>query len=382
MTAYKNPNTKRWDFVVDLPSKNGKRRQVRRRGFATKKLADQAERDLLAEAQHGTLVDPSRLTVQQYLLDQWLPMVGGRNLRPSTLDGYQKIVHAYLVPNLGEVRLQVLDLSRVERFLHTVGEMRSPKTVRNIHGVLSSALTDALRWKLVPYNVATGAMLPTLERRPPRAWNPAQTARFLAHVEDDRLGALWRFLVVTGVRRGEALGVRWSDVDLDAGTVTITSSRVQTKGGVVEGPTKTSAGARTISLDEDTRAVLRAWRTEQTAEFMRLGIRPDHGLCFTAESGRGLWPNRVTARFGDLCDELGLPRIGVHGLRHSAATYMIGAGVSPKLVAQRLGHANPSITLGTYSHVLPGHDRAAADAYASALGDCDQSVTSGADSLR
>ena len=124
------------------------------------------------------------------------------------------------------VAVAALDLAAVERFLHTVGATRSPKTVRNVHGVLSSALTDAVRWKLVPHNVATGALLPALDRRTPRAWSPAQTARFLAHVEDDRLGALWRFLVVSGVRRGEALGLRWSDVDFTAGTVTVTSSRV------------------------------------------------------------------------------------------------------------------------------------------------------------
>jgi integrase len=101
-----------------------------------------------------------------------------------------------------------------------------------------------------------------------------------------------------------------------------------------------------------------------------------------AENGRGLWPNRVTVRFGDLCDELGLPRIGVHGLRHSAATFMIGAGVSPKLEAQRLEHSNPSITLGVYSHVLPGHDQVAVDAYAAALASRDHSVITEQDASR
>src|SRR5262249_15566335 len=154
-----------------------------------------------------------------------------------------------------------------------------------------------------------------------------------------------------------------------------TDTRVIVVGGVADGSTKTAAGARTIALDDATLSVLRTWRTEQRAEYLRLGIRPEHDLVFTAQSGRRLWPNRVTAIFGQLCDELGLPRIGVHGLRHSAATFMVSAGVSPKLVAQRLGHANPSITLGTYSHVLPGHDRAAADAYAAAL------ARAGADSV-
>jgi integrase len=284
-------------------------------------------------------------------------------------------VKAYLVPELGHVRLQALDTATVEQSLNKLVAGRSAKTVRNVHGVLSKALTDAQRWRLVSRNTASGALLPRLERRPPRAWTTEQTTRFLTHVEHDRLGPLWRFLVVSGVRRGEALGLRWRDVDLAASKVTITRTRTIIVGGVADGPTKSAAGARTIVLDTQTVSTLRGWRREQRAEYLRLGVRPDHDLVFTAASGEGLRPNRVTIRFGALCDELGLPRVGVHGLRHSAATFMIGAGVSPKLVAQRLGHANPSITLGVYSHVMPGHDQAAADAYAAALVSRDQSVT-------
>jgi integrase len=152
--------------------------------------------------------------------------------------------------------------------------------------------------------------------------------------------------------------------------VTITRTRTIAVGGVADGPTKSAAGARTIVLDKQTVSILRGWHRDQRSEYLRLGVRPDHDLVFTSEKGEGLWPNRVTIRFGAVCDELGLPLIGVHGLRHSAATFMIGAGLSPKV-----GHANPSITLGFYSHVMPGHDQAAADAYASALASCDQSVT-------
>jgi integrase len=191
-----------WYFVEDVPSPNGKRRQVKRRGFPTKKAAEHARRELLTRSEHGTLVDPSRLTVGQYLNDRWLPALTGSNLRPTTLYGYQKIVDAYLVPKLGHVRLQALDTATVEQSLNTLAVGGSAKTVRNVHGALSKALADALRWRLVNRNAASAALLPRLERRPPRAWTPEQTTRFLAHVEHDRLGPLWRFLVVTGVRRG------------------------------------------------------------------------------------------------------------------------------------------------------------------------------------
>src|SRR5439155_7919405 len=143
---------------------------------------------------------------------------------------------------------------------------------------------------------------------------------------------------------------------------------------------KTAAGARSVALDADTVEALRMHRTAQRAGFMLLGIRPDNELVFTGRDGKGIWPQRITARFRELSDELGLPRIGVHGLRHSAATWMISQGWDAKLVAQRLGHANVSITLGLYTHVFPAHDRAAVDAFATALSSSrarrrDQTVT-------
>ena len=156
-------------------------------------------------------------------------------------------------------------------------------------------------------------------------------------------------------------------MNLDAGTVTITRQRVVAGGTVVEGPPKTRAGARTVALGAETVRVLRAWRVAQKEEYMRLAVQPDHDLVFTGPDGRGLWPQRVTAAFKRSAVELGLPTIGVHGLRHSSATWLIGAGVSPKTVSQRLGHSTPSITLAIYSHVMPGHDQAAADALAAAL---------------
>jgi integrase len=129
-------------------------------------------------------------------------------------------------------------------------------------------------------------------------------------------------------------------------------------------------GHARVDVDQGGRVDLRQhriWRSQQAAEYLALGVRPTHGLIFTAEDGRPLWPQRVTARFRAISDELGPPPVGVHRLRHSAGTWMIGAGVNPKVVAQRLGGANVSVTLSLHNHVMPGHDQAAADAFASAL---------------
>jgi integrase len=256
-----------------------------------------------------------------------------------------------------------------------------------VHGALSKALADAVRWRLLGVNAAASARAPraSAARKQVKAWSAEQLGVFLRTVEGDRTESLWRFIMMTGCRRGEAAGLRWSDIDLDRAVATITNQRTLAAGHVVEGPVKTSSGARTVALDADTADVLRAWRRTQRKEQMRLGFRPPDGggYVFTSEAGPPVWPQWITSRFRELCDEAGLPRIGPHGLRHSAATWLIASGASPKMVSQRLGHASPTITLTLYSHVLPGHDQAAATAFAAALAnvqsksECDQSVTSG-----
>lgn len=375
--------TKTWYYVVDLPPKNGKRQQVRRRGFATSKEANDDLKQVLAAGPGGPVPGArGGLTLGQFLDQRWLPSLPGQDIRPTTRDSYSRITRGHLIPQLGETKLTELDAAAIEALSGKLADAGlSPKTRRNILGVLSKALADARRWGLLGANSATGAKLPRATRPVPRAWSAAQLAQFLDHVRGDRLAAMWRFTALTGCRRGEVCGLRWGDLDLDAGTATITNQRTMAAGHVVEGPVKTASGARTVALDPATVAALRKWRQIQRQEFVRLGVRPSTAYVFTSEAGTPVWPQRVTSRFRALCDEAGLPQIGPHGLRHSAATWLLSSGANPKLVAQRLGHASPAITVAVYSHVMPGHDEAAAAAFAAALSDaqkeseCDHGVT-------
>ena len=232
------------------------------------------------------------------------------------------------------------------------------------------------RLGLVRTNAAADVELPQVRRGDLRAWDTDQISRFLHHVESDRLGPLWRFLIATGVRRGESLGLRWSDVDLDAATVMIRRQRVVVGGHVVEGAPKTKAGQRTIAVDAATAATLRSWRSTQAAErlVMGAGWGNDVGLVFTQPDGTSLYPQTITASFKRISLDLGLPTIGVHGLRHSSATMMLSSGLSPKVVSQRLGHSTVAITLDTYSHVLPAHDQAAADFIGRSLDEASQTL--------
>lgn len=358
-----------WCFVVDVPAAGGGRKQTRRRGFATKREAQAALDLLVGQVVTGLYVDPTRLTLGEYLTEHWLPAMAA-TVRPTTADTYGRLVRLHLVPGLGAVRLQKLDRAHVGRWLAglTVAGL-SPKSVRNVHGVLVKALADAVELELVSRNAATKPRgLPPARRPALKAWTGEQLGAFLAATADDRLSPVWRLLAATGCRRGEVLGLRWSEVDLEGGTATIIRQRTIAGGRVVEGAPKTAAGARTVALDPGTVRSLRAWRSQQAAERLLMGAGwAATGLVFTNPDGGGLWPQRVTARFRELAQGLGLPLIGVHGLRHSAASFMIASGVNPKVVQARLGHAHVSVTLGLYTHVLPGHDRAAADALGAAL---------------
>jgi len=360
-----------WQFVADLGGDplTGKRRQVRRRGFKTKKEASAALHEFAVEARQGLAIPSSGVTVSRYLIDTWLPSISTR-VRATTADSYKRLVMAHIVTAFGEAKLQSLDEPTIEQWVVQLSQRGlSPKSVRNIHAVLSKSLADAMRLRLVSRNVATRALLPKATRPAPRAWTADQLRTFLAHVADDRWAAMWRLLATTGMRRGEVLGVRWQDIDLASGTLTVRQQRTIAGGSVIEGPPKTSSGSRTIALDTGTVASLKAWRKVQNAERLAMGAgwQDTGGLVYTWPDGGAPWPQAVTAWFKTYCETLDLPAVGVHGLRHTAATWLIASGESPKLVAQRLGHAHVNVTLQLYSHVMPSHDRSAAEALAFAL---------------
>jgi integrase len=293
-----------------------------------------------------------------------------QRVRPTTFDSYDRAVRNHLDPGLGSIELRKLNRATVAVWVSSLqSKGLAAKTVRNVHGVLTKALEDGVELGLVATNVAHKLRhLPSLPSSTPRAWSITQAARFVEHVRRDRWFTMWRYFAVTGCRRGEVLGLRWSDLDLDAGTVVVRNQRTIAGGSVVEGPPKTKHGFRTLALDGQTVAELRSWRRQQTEERLACGAgwhAGDYVFCW--QDGSSIWPQAPTDWFRAHCDELGLPQIGPHGLRHTAGTWMIARGENPKLVAQRLGHSHVSITLGLYAHVLPGHDQAAVDALGAAL---------------
>jgi integrase len=344
-----------------------------RRGDAEKLLAE-----LVKRAHRGETVVSEKLTLGEYLTERWLPVQEAR-LRKSSFEAYRRNIELHVVPGLGKRQLDQLTPEDIDLFYAALlksgrkkrpgekGPTKSlaPKTVHNIHVMLNKALSDAARKGTVVRNVIALADAPSLEarkRREIKAWEIDQLVRFLDAISSHRLGAAFEFSASTGMRRGEVLGVRWRDIDLDAGRVSVRQALVSVAYKVSISDVKTGTSRRTIDIEEDLVQVLSDWRKVRTEE--RGGIDPDpDDLVFVKADGTSPHPDVFSQLFDRTVAKLDVPDISLHDLRHTHATLLLKAGVNVKVVSERLGHANIAFTMHVYQHVLPGMQAAAADTF-------------------
>ena len=399
----------------------GKYPWVTKGGFRTEKDAWKACRDAMREADEGRVVRPASRTVAQFF-DEWFPAIEP-TIEPTTWQGWKDYAVYYVVPRIGEQRLQRLDepqLLRLYSALLSDGRIKkdsngamyaywsqavergenptaravsekcgttlnsaraaitryksgripkphspglAPKTIRNIHAMIHRALADAVAWKYLSHNPASSVRPPKRVRSRRPVWEPEQIQAFLRSVQQDRFAALFLVELMTGVRRGQLCGLKWADVDLDARLLTFHDNRV-----VVDGHAREKAGGKTvnadqtISIDRVTVSALRRWRKLQDEERAFFGRDYKQGdYVFTFEDGRPPHPDTIRQRFDRLAAAAGLERITFHDLRHSYATGALKAGVSANVIAERIGHADVGFFLQTYAHVLRNDDREAAD---------------------
>jgi integrase len=350
---------------------NGRSVQRTKGGFASAGAAEKYLTRVLRDLDTGLYVEPDRKaraqTLSQFVRDTWLPAVKA-SLRPSTYAGYIEKLESYVLPRLGSLRLGEITPDKLNRLY---GELRasgrvhgtddntglSSKTVRHVPVTLHRVLADAVQWDRIARNPADRATPPKPERVEMKTWSPEQLRAFLDSVRGDRLYAAWHLLVTTGVRRGELLGLRWDDVDLDGEWLAVRQTLIAIKYEIQFSAPKTERSRRRIGLDPATVAALRAHRAAQLEERLLWGEAwTDSGLVFTREDGAPIHPHTLSQTFERRAKAAKLPAIRLHDLRHSYATAALRAGVPPRMLSERLGHSSTALTTDTYQHVAPEMD--------------------------
>lgn len=362
---------KSYTFVIDAGhDEMGRRRRISRGGFATEREAHAEARKLLVKVdEDGSYVAPSKQTVKAFM-ERWLDSLE-TTVHPNTRRFYANLIRANVIPHIGDVQLRRLTVPHLNHLYATLresgrrdGKGLAPSTVVKVHTTIGTALAAAVAWGELPRNVASLASPPRdVGAAKMRTWTGPQVAQFLESVKGDRLEALYVLLALTGLRRGEALGLRWCDVDFDAGRLAVVQTVVSVDYAIQFSGPKTKAGRRSVALDKTTIAALRDHRRRQLEERSALGV-PWPGqddLVFSGLAGEPIHPGGFSDRFTRLVKRAKLPAIRVHDLRHTHATLALTAGVPAKVVQERLGHSSVALTLDIYSHVIPSMEEAAAE---------------------
>jgi len=357
----------RWEARVDLGYLEGRRRRKALYG-ATQREVREKLTQTLRDKELGVLRTGPTQTIEQFL-ETWLISCVG-SIRPKTARTYEQLVRVHLVPGLGRYRLDRLSPEHVSAFLNSkLRQGLSPQTVAHLRSVLRTALNRAARWGLVGRNVAALTDPPHVRRHEYRVLDQAGARRFLDAVSNHRLQALFTVAVALGLRQGEALGLRWEDVDLDRRELRVTVALQRIDGELVLVEPKTMRSRRTIRLPAAVAAALREHRSRQVQERLLAGSEwRDHGLVFTTRLGEPLDGTAVTKDFQRCLAAAGLQKMRFHELRHSAASLMLAQGLPLRTVMEVLGHSTITLTANTYSHLLPSLMEEAADAIDRALG--------------
>ena len=359
-SIYQRESDGKWVASVNLGyGPDGKRKVIY--GDTRKEVAEKLK-IVLRDQQQGLPIATERQTVGQFL-GRWLQDSAKPTVRASTYTSYEVFVRLHIVPTLGRVPLQQLTPQQIQTLLNQKHDSGlSNRSVQYIHAVLRRALGQAYKWGLVPRNVATLVDPPRVKHSEVQPWTPDQARAFLTFVKGDRLEARYSVALALGLRRGEAIGLRWADVDLDNGTLTVRAALQRIGGKLQLVETKTDKSRRTIQLPKVAIAALKEHRIRQLEERLLAGSQwRDSGMVFTSTIGTPLEPRNVNRRFDQLIKKAEVPRIRFHDLRHTCASLLLVQGVPMRVVMEIRGHSRIAVTMDIYSHVLPELQRDAAD---------------------
>ena len=345
----------------------GKRRYLNKTIRGTKKKANEYLSKTLTDISAGTFVQSSADSVEDYL-DKWLETAARPRLRENTYREYKGLIKRYIKPAIGRLRLSDLRPLDVQKFYTALTDQElSPRTVRYTHSVLTSAFKQAVRWRMLAHNPCSSVELPRKTANEMQSLTPAEAARFLEEAVSDRWSALFVLALATGLRPSEYLGLKWADIDLEHGVINVQRSLHWTSyksGDWYFGEPKTPRSRRRIPLPSSALRALIEHRRQQSEERLKTG--PEYknlDLVFATWEGQPLIRlNVVQKHFKPILERAKLPAtLRLYDLRHSCATLLLAANENPKVVSERLGHSSITLTMDTYSHVLPDMQQGASD---------------------
>lgn len=364
-----------WTIVVKVGEyPNGRPRYKWHGGFKTKKEAQRELTRILNEMNTGAYVEPSRMTVALYL-DRWLADYAKTNVSAKTYEGYEEFIQKHLVPTLGHYLLAKLTPLHIQAYYSKALQTGrrdgkgglSPQTVLHHHRVLREAMQQAVKWQLLARNPVDAVQPPKPQRKEMKTLDEEETIQLLEATKGTLLHIPVLVAAATGMRRGEILALRWEDVDLKAGVLSVCQSLEETAAGLSFKQPKTAKSRRVVDLPPMLVEALVRHKSEQANQRLQIGAAyENHGLVVAREDGRPVVPSRLSITFGAFVKKTGRV-IRFHDLRHTHASVLLKKGIHPKVVSERLGHSNIGITLDTYSHVMPGMGREAALRFDEAL---------------
>lgn len=349
-----NRGTRKWLVRVYLGEVDGKRKYHNKTINGNRKDAERYLHKALLERDTTGFIEPSSESLSVYL-DRWLKIVVKQRVAAKTYQSYQDIVNAYIKPGINDMPLSKLTSEQIQEFYNTMMDKQlSARTVRYAHAVLRSALNQAVKWNMIHRNPADLVDLPKHQKAEMKVLNLEQAAKFMDVIVYSKWKPLFSLLLASGMRPGEALGLKWTDIDFAEKRIHVQRALSRTKSGWKLEEPKTPQSRRSIPLPDEVIDDLSEHRDVQDAHKAQHEQYVDYGLVFTNTNGEPPDQRNILVKhFKPLFAENGLPDIRLYDLRHTCATLLLSAGINPKIVAERLGHSSVTLTLDTYSHVLP-----------------------------
>ncbi|GGG09621.1 site-specific integrase [Paenibacillus abyssi] len=348
-----------WYYVLEH-TENGKRKQIKKRGFKTKKDAQKALVEAQSALNSGTYVKPSKLSVSDYLIE-WMNDKQ-HSIGRETAKNHITSIKNHIIPLIGEIplsKLTALDIQKLTTSLYERGLASS--TIKRTFNIINTALNKAEKMQLITKNVAALVDKPKVRRKELQVWEIYEIQRFLEVAQKSRYYLAFHLAIMAGMRQGEILGLRWQDVDYESRKIYIRQT-LSHDGKELKSGAKTALGVRSVTVDAQTIEYLRRQsRIIENEKRLSKGVYTDKGLVVSTSTGNQLIPRNLMREYKLLLERAEVRKITFHDLRHTHASLLLKQNVHPKIVSERLGHSSTQLTMDIYSHLMPNMQKEAAD---------------------